>query len=257
MKILGRDLRTVLKAPFHRPHYVAAANMLRVYRKPVGAYTRYLFQAGDYPCSIEVRTPLAPLDLRLYSYHDILTVNEIFCREDYLASAEDAIFVDFGSNIGVSAAYFLTRGPNAFVYCFEPMPRNIERLQLNLSRFSDRYALTQAAVGLSDGEVEFGCEETGRYGGIGVKTGQYVSVKCLDSNRVIEEIVERHGRIDILKIDIETLEKEVVQRLAPRTAARINKIYAECRFERNPLAETHAYAQYGSVARLTRRQQPY
>jgi FkbM family methyltransferase len=211
-----------------------------------------LFGAGDYPSDVEVRTPLGPIRLRVYSHDDVLTVNEIFCRCDYEPAESDTLFVDFGSNIGISAAYFLTRNRDSFAYLFEPLARNNERMRPNLKPFEGRYLLTDAAVGMSDGEFEFGWEETGRYGGIGKQTGRYTTVKCLDSNRVLEEILARHGRIDVLKIDIETLEQAVIEKLTPMLCARIGKIFAECEFTHNPLKATHAYTQYGSVARFTR-----
>ena len=45
--------------------------------------------------------------------------------------------VDFGSNIGISALYFLTRNPSVQVYLFEPVPSNIERLRENLKGYEN------------------------------------------------------------------------------------------------------------------------
>jgi FkbM family methyltransferase len=163
------------------------------------------------------------------------------------------VFVDFGSNIGISAAYFLSRGRDEFAYLFEPLARNNERLRSNLRPFEGRYSLTEAAVGLAEGEAEFGWEDSGRYGGIGKQTGRYIKVQCLDSNRVLETIIARHGKIDVLKVDIETLERPVVERLTPTLRERIRKIYAEAEFAENPLEATHTYTQYGSVAQFVQR----
>ena len=254
MKIAGRSLGTILRAPFQAPHYIAAANMLRLYVEPVDAYARYLLGSGDYPVTIEVRSPTGPVRLVAYSRHDMLTINEVFCRADYRASEADKVVVDLGSNIGVSAAYFLSRSPDVFAYLFEPLPMNVVRLESNLRPFEGRYQLVQLAVGLQEGEVEFGWEETGRYGGIGQPTGRYVTVKCVDSNGVLSSIIERHSQIDILKIDIEGLEKAVVEHISPKLARRIRTIYAECRYSgAHPLRETHDYRQYGSIAHFTRR----
>src|SRR6516225_11196833 len=108
MKIGNRDLRVVLLALFQRRHYLAALNMLRIYRHPMDAYRRYLFARGEYPAEIDINAPAGSLTLAVYSPHDILTVNETFCRHDYWANDQDRIIVDFGSNIGISAAYFLS-----------------------------------------------------------------------------------------------------------------------------------------------------
>jgi hypothetical protein len=178
MKIGRRKLGVFLSALFARRHYIAAFNMFREYQDPLDGFRRYLLGRGQYPASIVMNTPIGPLTFTVYSYDDILTVNEIFCRRDYPARAQHRVIVDFGSNIGISAAYFLSFAPKSFVYLYEPLRSNIERLQDNLRQFEGRYALQEVAVGQADGEVKFGWEHTGRYGGIGPMDGQ-VCVCCL------------------------------------------------------------------------------
>ena len=252
MKIGGRDVRAVIKAPFERRHYRAALNMVRLYKQPAEMFRRYLTGRGDYPFTCRVKTPSGWLDLQLFSRHDVLTVNEIFCREDYRATPEDKVVVDFGSNIGISAAYFLSRGPDVRVYLFEPLPANIERLQTNLARFRDRYTLEQVAVGPAEGEVEFGWEESGRYGGVGVATGRTITVMSRNSAAVLEEVISRHGHIDMLKVEIEGLEDAVVAGIPHRLARHIRNIYVECAFDINPLADTHMLIQHPMIAQFVR-----
>lgn len=253
MQIAGRDVGTVAKSVLQRRHYTAARNMLRRYKRPVQMFVRYLTGTGHYPCTVQVRTPLSWLELHLYTPHDLLTVNEIFCRDDYFADADDKIIVDFGSNIGISAAYFLTRNPEAVAYLFEPLPSNITKLRTNLSPFEGRYVLEEVAVGPEDGEVQFGWEETGRYGGVNATFGNSLTVMCRNSKQVLQDVVAKHGRIDILKVDIETLEEAVVNDIPVELARSINKIYVEFVFGTNPLAETHTLSQYGDIAQFTRR----
>ncbi len=251
MNIGNRRIGVVLSALLQKRHYLAARNMLRIYRHPVDAFGRYFFGSGRYPADLGIHTPAGPLTLTVYSYHDVLTLNEIFCRLDYPADVRDRVIVDFGSNIGISAAYFLTSAPDSFVYLYEPVPFNIERLRRNLQPFADRYCLQEIAVGQADGDVEFGWEETGRYGGIGIQTGRCLSVPCKNSNVILREIIDRHGRIDILKIDIENLESEVTARIPLEIARHIDRIYVECAFPTNPLERTHRCRQYGAVAQFT------
>lgn len=252
MKIGGRPISTILSAPFHKQHYIAAANMLSVYERPLEMFVRYLTASGIYPMEIRAKSPLGSLDLTAYSADDVLSVNEIFCRQDYLCDPTVRVVVDFGSNIGISAAYFLSRNPTAFAYLYEPLPQNTTRLKHNL-RFSEgRYELIEAAVGLEDGTAEFGWEPSGRYGGIGQETGNYIKVACKDSNTVLSGIIAKHGQIDVLKVDIETLEKQVVERIPEELRHRIGSIFAEYRFPNNPLRNTHSMRQYGSVAQFKR-----
>jgi FkbM family methyltransferase len=101
--------------------------------------------------------------------------------------------------------------------------------------------------------VEFGYEETGRYGGVGAATGRKMTVRSRNSTSVLEEVAAEHGQIDVLKIDIEGLEDEVVSGIPTELARKIRKIYVECTFDTNPLAETHNLTHYGVIAQFVRR----
>jgi FkbM family methyltransferase len=253
VRIGGRDTRKIAKAVFDRRHYLAASNMLRLYERPLEMFRRYLTRAGTYPCTVRVATPIGRIDLKLYAQDDVLTVNEIFCRADYQADVGDKVVVDFGSNIGISAAYFLSRGEGTFTYLFEPLPANIEHLRYNLRPFEGRYALEEVAVGTEEGEVQFGWEPTGRYGGVGLPTGNYIKVRCRRARDVLQEVVNRQGKIDILKIDIETMEEAVVGDIPSVLARHIDKVYVEFKFANNPLSETHSLRQRGPIAQFLRR----
>src|SRR6476660_3140243 len=111
MKILGRPLARVVRAPFERRHWIAALNMVRVYKRPLDAAERYALALGSYPHTFSLRTPTGTANALAYSFHDVLTINEIFCRWDYRIDPSDRVVVDFGSNIGISALYFLTHAP--------------------------------------------------------------------------------------------------------------------------------------------------
>lgn len=250
LQIGGRDITKIAKAPMQRRHGIAIGNMIRRYAHPGTMLRRYLVAGGDYPYTVRVRTPMGWVELELHSPHDTLTVNEIFCRDDYKADATDQVVVDFGSNIGVSAAYFLSRDPGVFAYLFEPLPSNLDKLQHNLRRFAGRYEIQAVAVGPEAGEVEFGWEDTGRYGGVGVATGKSITVACLSSRQVIEDVLSRHGHIDVLKVDIEGLESAVIENLPEALVRCIGKIYAEYRYNRNPLVTTHDLRQYGDIAQF-------
>lgn len=252
MRIGDRPIITVCAAILRVQHWKAAANMFRVYDDVVDAYARYIFARGGYPASICVRTPLGRIHPTIYSHHDMLTINEIFCRQDYRASASDRIVVDFGSNIGISALYFLTRNHKSFVYCYEPLPMNCARFKKNLEGFEGRYQLAECAVALEDGTAQFGFEETGRYGGIGKNTGSTMTVECRNAINILSRILDQHGEIDVLKIDIETLETEILLAIPGSFLPKIRKIYIEQQIEENPLRETHSFRQYGSVAQFFR-----
>ena len=248
-----RTLKALATAPFDRRHYRSLGNILRHAEQPVDFLRRYVWRSGAYPAVIPIRGRDGErLEVTVHSAEDMQTINEIFFRNDYPVTGRERVVVDFGSNIGISALWFLSSAPGAFAYLYEPVPQNIERLRANLVPFEGRFALAEVAVGLEAGEVAFGVEESGRYGGIGRRTGQTITVACVDSNAVLAEIIERHGGIDILKIDIETLEEAVTARIPDALARRIAAIYVEYPFRTNPLARTHRMVRDSFVTHFLR-----
>ena len=247
-------MSSILRATARPAYYAAALNMFRGIDQPSKWFWRYLTGRGDYPASATVSTPSGPSVVRMWTRHDLLTVNEIFFRRDYAIRGDERVIVDFGSNIGISALYFLTNAPQARLFLFEPVPFNVERLRVQLQGFDDRYVMHEFAVGTADGEVSFGLEETGRYGGIGKPVGRQVSVPCRQAAAVLAGIVEEHGRIDVLKIDVEGYERAIIESLPPDLLERIDRIYAEQRFGENPLSRTHRWRQKGHMARFERRE---
>jgi FkbM family methyltransferase len=243
-----RSLATLAAAPFAPRHYNAAANALRRAANPIDLMGRYVFRGGSYPHIVRMKAGDGEkVKIDIYSAEDIMTIVEIFCRTDYPADANDRVIVDFGSNIGISAIWYLSEAPQSFVYLFEPVPENVSRLQDNLKPFVGRFELNPLAVGPQSGPVSFGVEQSGRYGGVGRETGETIEVECVDSNEVLSRVLKEHGAIDILKIDIETLEKQVTERIPSAIAARIKKIYVEYAFDANPLAETHDMRRVGQL----------
>jgi FkbM family methyltransferase len=233
VRIGGRAPRRVLAAPFQRDHYRAAAQMLRCYPDRLEAMRRYLGGGGDYPYRCRIRTPLGVVTATLHSSDDMLTVNEVFCRQDYRAETNLRVAVDLGANIGISALYFLTRSAHSQVYSWEPDPKNIARLRHNLQGFEDRYRLAEAAVALRTGTATFGVEPIGRYGTLelDMPTGHpptdLIEVETTAIGEILEQVIAHHGQIDILKIDVEGTEEQLVASISDEHLARIETIVYE------------------------------
>jgi FkbM family methyltransferase len=248
-----RTLKRVVRAIFRRRNYRALKNSLLKYERPFDGLRRYLFQAGRYPVTMPIRTPLGVVRPVTYSHHDMLTVSEVFCREDYECSEQIRTVVDIGSNIGISALYFLTRNSEAFVYLFEPQPVNCQKLLKNLEHFKGRYEFQPIAIALGDGEAEMGFEETGRYGGIGTGHETKIRIPCREVGGVLRGIIEKRGEIDVLKIDTETLEDEILAAIPGDLLRSIKQIFVERSFTENALPLTHDYVQDGPIASFRRR----
>jgi FkbM family methyltransferase len=246
----SRSLKTILRAVTQRQHYVAFSNMFRIYQNVPDALMRYIFGAGTYPATVGVKTPIGIVHAHLYTRHDMLTVNEIFCRKDYPSGPDLSVVVDIGSNIGISALYFLTRNPQVRCYLFEPDPKNVGRLRSQLEDFRERYHLTECAISDRDGQVTFGVESTGRYGGIGVATDQNITVQCRHINGVLTEIMQKERAIDIIKIDTEGVEITTVKAMDPELLKHVRAIFIEAFPTENLLPGTFTQRQYGPIAQL-------
>ena len=243
----------LLRSLVHGRHYRSMIVSMGVVRRPLSFWAGYGLGWGEYPATVEVKTPTGTLPLKVNSWHDLRTIHEIFCASDYAAKPSDKVIVDYGSNIGISAAYFLSRNTDSFIYLFEPVPQNLQLLKTNMERFAGRYSLHEVAVGLEDGQMEFGWEATGRLGGLGQKTGNYMTVEVRKSKDILNSILKIHGEIDILKIDIETLEKEITEDLPKEIAEKIKTLYVEYPFKANPLSATHHMNRFSTLSCFVRK----
>jgi FkbM family methyltransferase len=224
----GRPWNLIARNVLAAPNWRALARASRVYERPGPSVGRYLSGRGDYPWICGLRTPLGTVHPLLHSQHDVVTVNEIFCREDYRAGRGLGLVVDVGSNIGLSALYFLTRDPGARVRCFEPVPRNVQRLRANLAGFAGRWTVQEVAVDARGGEATFGDEPYGRYGAIDLPGARHTfPVQVRGIADVLDDALREAERIDVLKIDTEGAELRTVQAIRPDQLARIGTIYFE------------------------------
>jgi len=238
----------------HRRNYRALLAAARLTPHPVQNMWRYLTASGSYPYSPAVRTPTGVVRPTLDSFHDMMTFNEIFLREDYYLPEDARTVLDLGSNKGISALYFLTRNPDVRVWLYEPVPANVERLRANLDGLEDRYVLDQVAVGTKSGSVSFNIEPTGRYGGIGVATAQAITVACKHINEVLATIFDNETHIDLLKIDIEGLEIAVVEEIDRAYLPRIRTICFEWGDpDLKPLQDIYDSTFFNETYRLTLR----
>ena len=210
---------------------MSALRCLFVCKQPLRLLYHYVTKTPltSGPEAFRFRTPTGVVELWAFSTEDVITLFIVFCRNEYTPLKGARVFVDFGSNIGVTAAYFLSRSAEGFVYCYEPNETNIERLKKNLRPFDGRYFLEETCVGLENGTVTFGIESTGVYGAIGAEHegGKTLEAPCRKANDVLGEALEKHPSIDFLKIDIEGLERDVIKAITPAFLENIAQIQAE------------------------------
>lgn len=230
----GRSPSLVARSALEPEQYRALLRMRRTYPDPLAFARRYFLGAGPYPHEQAVRTPLGEVRPLLPGPHDAVTLHEIFAREDYRAGHGLGAVVDLGSNIGLSALYFLTRGPRSRVWCYEPVPRNVAALRRNLAGLEDRWTVREAAVADRSGTLEFGVEPTGRYGGLGMDLPETIEVETLEIGDVLEDVLREAGTIDMLKLDTEGAEVASLRAIQPEHLRRIRTIVLETDQRVNP-----------------------
>jgi len=257
MNIGNRSFKQFFKAITHKQHYVAFLNIIKICPDFFNVFVRYFLGKGSYPYTIKIKTPLGIASPVLYSYYDILTFNEIFCRLDYGVYSKFTVVVDFGSNIGFSALYFLTRNNYSRCYLFEPVPDNVKKLKANLKDFSNRYSLSEVAVSNENGIKKFGVEKFGRCGGLLRETDNYINVKCVNVNDILQNILDKEKCIDILKIDTEGSELDIINAIEKSILLKIKIIFFEIDYtvklnsDFRILPDYYEQTRYGNTIRLS------
>jgi hypothetical protein len=162
LKIAGRSAGLILRTAADPAHVQGLLGSVRVYEQPLYSILRYSSARGRYPWVVRLRTQLGPRQVRCRSWHDLVTVHEVFARRDYAVGSAPATMLDCGANIGVTALWALTLRPDAEVHCVEPVEPNVTELSRNLAGLEDRYSVETTAVAGEAGEVDFGLEPSGR-----------------------------------------------------------------------------------------------
>lgn len=234
--MLNRPFWLIKRNILRQDNYVALVRALQVYEHPLKTASQYFFGNGSYPCSVRVRTPIGWQEVKLFHNSDIFTLHEIFCREDYRCPSPPQVVLDLGSNIGISALYFLTRSQSTYCELYEPDPRNLSKLLSNLKGFDQRFTVHEVAVADKQGKLPFTVEETGRYGSLvgpgpeGAIEGDdkdVINVNVEHINVVLERTIARHGSVDLLKIDTEGCELATIQAIDPTLLSHVGRIVIE------------------------------
>ncbi len=147
--------------------------------------------------------------------------------------------IDVGAHTGSSAKHFVDKGWR--IYCFEPDPRNRERLVAKFGN-APNVIIDSRAVGdkAETGKAFFSSPESTGISGLHAfhKTHQQTALVDVTT---IADIVAQHGldRIDFLKIDVEGLDFSVLRGVPWE---RLRPTAIECEFEdAKTLSLGHSY----------------
>lgn len=125
------------------------------------------------------------------------------------------VIFDCGANIGATAVYYSVLFPEADIYCFEPVPANLELLRLNTQRHSDRIRVIPTGLSDAPGSFEFHPSNDPRnHGGgsfarSGVDMSRTLSLPVITVEQAMREVGVDH--IDLFKIDTEGAELPIVR----------------------------------------------
>jgi FkbM family methyltransferase len=176
---------------------------MRLKRLPVGRTA--LLRSKHARFALVCRAGTSDLDV----FGQIFQMREYRCLDDVMTAD---LIVDCGANVGYSAAYFLSRFPEAMVVAVEPDSQNFSVLEANVRPFGARaicicQGIWSHTTGLIFVRDTLGqCDEWARRVREIVE-GETADVYAID----IGSILQRSGkkRISILKIDIEGSEAAV------------------------------------------------
>lgn len=197
--------------------YVAACRRDSVRRSPYRLFSKRL----AYPVWIRPRT--SDLDV----FRLICVDNEYACLKDM---EEAEVIVDCGANIGLSAAYFLTRCPLCVVYSLEPDPGNFCMLDRNVAAYGRRCVkLMQAVWSTTADRLVIMCDyRDGRDWSRRVVPTLCQFGECVEAVTLDDLIGEMQGkRVSLLKIDVEGAEKEIFRGSRARWLTLVDRIAIE------------------------------
>lgn len=214
-KINGERVRRAYRraVPFAVRQVVAE---LRITRDP-RSFARYLRlkRLSAAPVPVRVRA-LGNRDVLIRPLtSDAAALRDAFAGRYHLPPAPlppAANILDLGANIGLTAAHYAVLAPTARIVAVEMDPGNAALASRNVQPWRDRIEVITAAVWWESATVSYAAPPGHEFG--------FHIVHSTDGDTrtapaiTVGELVETHGRIDFLKMDIEGAEREVLRRAA-------------------------------------------
>lgn len=175
----------------------------------------------------------APVSIEVY--HEIFQENNHFLHDDF-ATTDLEFVMDIGANEGFYALRIALANPRARVICVEPNPYAFEILTMNISNNELINVVPIYAAASSDGrnlEMEF-VRQISSIGGAKLRDVERSWLpedaigKIVVESVPIVSLAEQYAfpRIDLLKIDVEGMEDEIIEGIAP-LANSIKRIVVE------------------------------
>jgi len=212
----------------NRRNWSSMAQVFAVFENPFAVLSAILRRKA--PEVLVVRSPTGPVRLAMRNFESVKTAFSVFCRGDYPVSGERShFFVDIGSNVGIAAAFFLSRHPGNRAICYEPDEANLAFLRQTLAQFGDRVSLVEKAVGPQAGVGQLHRSEDGKYSSL-LDAGLTVAtqnVEIIAFRDILDRAVASGAADIVVKIDIEGLEPALVESVDFRGFPAISRVIVE------------------------------
>ena len=163
------------------------------------------------------------------STSDVETFEQIFLGKEYDVNVDNLdpkLIFDLGANVGYAALFFANKYPEAKIISVEPEASNFELLIRNLADYPNIKPI-QAAIWSQKAKIKIGNPKAEKW------LFQLEEAKKDDGNQVnaitISELLEMNDgqQVDILKIDIESSEKELFSNNSEMWLDKINLLVIE------------------------------
>jgi len=164
--------------------------------------------ARIYP--VRVRGYQEPIWLRAVDSDEVIFGQVMIDWQYNLPPVDDVrLIVDCGANIGMSALYFARRYPQAKIIAIEPHPENHAMLPRNTQHVAAIRAV-RAAVWPRQTVLSVAAGAGQSYAAATVTEARAAESEGVPAVQ-LRDVVAEHGKIDILKIDIEGSEKPLFE----------------------------------------------
>jgi FkbM family methyltransferase len=140
---------------------------------------------------------------------DFTTFFQVFIEEEYAIpfDANARFVIDGGANVGYFALYIKNKFPETTIVCIEPDPENFELLQKNVAPYDGIYCEN---CGLWNKDVKLKVYDkynNGKWGMVVEEDPDNGTIPAMSISTLLEKYAI--SEIDILKLDIETSEKQL------------------------------------------------
>lgn len=169
----------------------------------------------------ELSWELAPgrfFHTRLSPGMDLMTLYEIFVRQDYGSDFSGKVVLDIGAYNGDSAVFFALRGAQK-VIALEPYPPSCALARANIARMGleDKITLLPAALGPEEGHATFRIASTEPDANTLAPTPLTKNLITFDQAidvpvYSLEKLLQTYGLFDFVKLDCEGCEFAIVEK---------------------------------------------